>query len=61
MDGHGILTDAQHGFRKSRPTETQLTLSIQDLTQSLDAREQVDCVLFDFSKAFDKYLNENSW
>ena len=54
MDEHGLLTDSQHGFRKRRSTETQLILSINDLAQSLDVGEQVDCILLDFSKAFDK-------
>ena len=54
LDSHGLLTDSQHGFRKRRSTETQLILSVQDLAQSLDIGEQVDCILLDFSKAFDK-------
>ncbi|KAK3096098.1 hypothetical protein FSP39_023212 [Pinctada imbricata] len=54
MDAHGLLSDFQHGFRKRRSTETQLILSINDLAQSLDIGEQVDCILLDFSKAFDK-------
>ena len=49
MDEHGLLTDS-----KRRSKETQLTLSINDLAQSLDVGDQVDCILLDFSKAFDK-------
>ena len=42
-------------FRKLRTTETQLILSIEDLAKSIDVGEQMmDCILLDFSKAFDK-------
>ena len=54
MDHHQLLTDYQHGFRKRRSTETQLILTIDDLARSVDVGEQVDCILLDFSKAFDK-------
>ncbi|KAK3101818.1 hypothetical protein FSP39_006589, partial [Pinctada imbricata] len=54
LDEHGLLADNQHGFRKRRSTETQLILSVNDLAQSLDVGDQVDCILLDFSKAFDK-------
>ena len=49
-----LLTDYQHGFRKRRSTDTQLILNIDDLARSVDVGEQVDCILLDFSKAFDK-------
>ena len=54
MDMHGILIDAQHGFRKSRPCESQLIITVQDLANSLNRNEQIDGILLDFSKAFDK-------
>ena len=54
MDKPGLLADSQHGFRKRRSTETQLILSIDALAKSLDVGEQMDCILLDFSKAFDK-------
>ena len=45
----------QHGtFRKHRSCETQLILTVDDLSRRLDNSEQVDAILFDFSKAFDK-------
>ena len=53
-DEHGILSDAQHGFRKRRSCETQLLLTLQDLSAALDNSEQIDAILLDFSKAFDK-------
>ena len=49
-----ILSDAQHGFRKQRSCETQLILTIDDLARGLDDRAQIDVVLLDYEKAFDK-------
>ena len=37
-----------------RSCESQLILAIQDLDKGIDAREQHDVILLDFSKAFDK-------
>ena len=54
LDGFRILSNAQHGFRKKRSCESQLILAIQDLAKGIDAREQHDVILLDFSKAFDK-------
>ena len=54
LDRHGILSDAQHGFRARRSCTTQLILTIQDLAKGVDDREQVGVVLLDFSKAFDR-------
>ena len=47
-----ILPDVQHGFRKRRGCETQLVIT--DLAKALNNTEQVDTILLDFSKAFDK-------
>ncbi|XP_072178279.1 uncharacterized protein [Diadema setosum] len=54
LDIHTILSDVQHGFRKKRPCTSQLTLAIHDLAKGIDNREQIDVILLDFSKAFDK-------
>ena len=54
LDMYDILIDAQHGFRKSRSCESQLIMTVQDLANSLNRNEQVDGILLDFSKAFDK-------
>ena len=48
-----VLLDNQHGFRKGRSCETQLAATIEDLAEVLDQRGQVDCIIMDFSKAFD--------
>ena len=54
LDHHKIITDAQHGFRKSRSCETQLLVTVHDIAESLASGEQVDVILLNFSKAFDK-------
>ena len=54
LDDHNILTDLQCGFRQKRSCETQLLATINDISKSLDRGRQIDCILLDFSKAFDK-------
>lgn len=54
FDRHQILHDSQHGFRKRRSCESQLIITVQDLAKGLDDKCQIDAVLLDFSKAFDK-------
>jgi hypothetical protein len=49
---------AQHGFRKKRSCESQLILTIQDLAAGLNSKSQIDAILLDFSKAFDKVSHE---
>ena len=49
-----VFTNAQHGFRKGRSCESQLVLTVHDLVEGLDAGEQTDAILLDFSKAFDR-------
>ena len=50
----GDLSDYQHGFRKKRSCETQLLVTVHDLAAGLDRHQQIDAILLDFSKAFDK-------
>jgi len=54
LDRHSILHEAQHGFQKGRSCESQLILTIQDLAKGLDDGSQIDAILLDFGKAFDK-------
>ena len=54
LDTHSILSHCQHGFRRNRSCETQLLLTSQDLADSYKRKKQVDMILLDFSKAFDK-------
>lgn len=43
----------QHGFFRGRNVETNLVPYVQNLTECLDRRTQVDAVYTDFSKVFD--------
>ena len=56
LDTHNILTDSQHGFRPKRSCETQLITTHHDIARQLDKTnvKQVDAILLDFAKAFDK-------
>ena len=54
LERHNILSDHQHGFRKRRSCETQLIQAVDDLAKCLNDGGQIDAVLLDFSKAFDK-------
>ena len=54
FDCHSVLTDRQHGFRSKHSTESQLIITTQDLSQSLNNELQVDMIIMDFSKAFKK-------
>ncbi len=56
LDTHNILTNSQHGFRPRRSCESQLNTTHHDITRLRDRRDvkQVDTILLDFAKAFDK-------
>ena len=54
FEEHSILTDSQHGFRSKRSCETQLIATVQDLASGLSEGKQIDVILLDFAKAFDK-------
>ena len=54
LESNNILSDYQHGFRKKRSCETQELVTVHDLAAGLDRHQQIDAILLDFSKAFDK-------
>jgi len=54
LSTYQILSDCQYGFRARRSCETQLITAIQDLAKNLSEEKQIDAILLDFSKAFDK-------
>ena len=54
LENTNILSDEQHGFRKRRLCDTQLVLTIHDLVKAIDCCDQIDGILLDFSKTFDK-------
>ena len=54
LDKYKVLSDCQHGFRAKRSCETQLLTLSHELTSAIDRRKQIDLIILDFSKAFDK-------
>ena len=58
LEGSHILAPFQHGFRKRHSCETQHVSSIEDLARHLDKRDQLDLLILDFSKAFDKVKHQ---
>ena len=48
------LSDKQHGFRKRRSCESQLIVTIDDLARCLNESGQIDAILLNLYKAFDK-------
>ena len=55
LDKFDIITDKQHGFRRRRSCETQLIATIEGIASKLrTCKDQVDIILLDFAKAFDK-------
>ena len=58
FDNFHVLDNAQHGFRKKRSCVSQLITTLHDFANCLKNREQIDAILLDFSKAFDKVDHE---
>ena len=54
LENYDILFANQHGFRKKYSCETQLILTVEDLARSIDNGDQMDMIISDFSKSFDK-------
>ena len=54
LDSKSFLTPFQHGFRQKRSCESQLLTTLRDFQESLNIKGQIDAILLDFSKAFDK-------
>jgi hypothetical protein len=53
LEANNILSENQHGFRKHRSCDSQLAITLQELADGLNSEDQMDCILLDFSKAFD--------
>ena len=48
------MVEEQYGFRSNRSCETQLFLTMDDLTRAMENKLQVDVAILDFEKVFDK-------
>ena len=51
---HTFINPLQHGFQKGLSYETQLATTVDQLQKRLDDKQQVDLIILDFQKAFDK-------
>jgi hypothetical protein len=58
MSSFGIISDVQHGFVPGRSCMTNLLLSIQSWSKSIDEGDNIDAIFLDFSKAFDTVPHE---
>ena len=52
-----ILSPKQHGFQSGKSIETNILESYEGTTVLIDHVHQVDLLLLNFSKAFDKVLH----
>ena len=59
LDRHNILHTRQHGFRARRSCDTQLVEFTHDLFAGIQDGHQMDVIIMDFAKAFDK-VSHNS-
>ena len=53
LEGNGLLSNLQHGFRHRKSCETQLLQFIDDLARGVCDGDQFDRAIMDFSNAFD--------
>ena len=53
FEGNNVLTNLNHGFRTGFSCETQLAITIDQLSRNFDQNLQTDIIILDFSKAFD--------
>ena len=58
LEDNHILYPNQHGFRSRLSTETQLVTFVDELTSEVSRGGQVDAIILDFSKAFDKVCHK---
>jgi hypothetical protein len=54
LEKNNILHPNQHGFRQKLSCEIQLTCLLDDLAKNISGGGQVDVIITDFAKAFDK-------
>ena len=51
---HNILLHFQHGFQSGLSCDSQLIETVHDWITAMDNKSQIDAILLDFAKAFDK-------
>ena len=58
LEDNHILYPNQHEFRSRLSTETQLVTCVDELTSEVSCGGQLDAIILDFSKAFDKVCHK---
>ena len=58
LESNCILLDNQFGFRQHHSCESQLLVTIDDVTRAINNKLQVDAAMLDFAKAFDKVAHQ---
>ena len=53
LENNKIISPLQHGFCNGHSCESQLILTMHDIMQNFDSKQQTDLVILNFSKAFD--------
>ena len=51
---HNIILHFRHGFQSGLSCESQLIETVHDWMTAMDSKTQIDAILLDFAKAFDK-------
>ena len=51
---HNVILHFQHGFQSGLSCESQLIETVHDWMTAMDNKTQIDAILLDFAKAFDK-------
>ena len=54
------MRNTEHGFRKGFSCATNLLVFLENATENVDARHNIDTVYFDLAKAFDLILSRTS-
>ena len=54
IEGNNLISNKQHGFRKSRSCLTQLLSHVDSVLKCLNSGDEVDTIYLDYAKAFDK-------
>ena len=54
MKSNNLFAEERHGFIAGNSCTTQLLEFMEEITEALDRRDDVDVIYLDFAKAFDK-------
>ena len=53
LESYNLLQHYQHGLKQQHSTESQLIITMEEISRALDNHNQIDMLILDFSKAFD--------